>query len=166
MRKFTEFTKKPKMIKEENEVNINSSAVIEQPKEEAATNTADSSTSKFFSKLFESREMAHIYHLTVKGEPGSHAAHTALGEYYDSILTFIDEMIEVYQGQYGIIEEYETIDTKETKTKDKLEYFSQLVEWVRKEKKCFNPEDTHLINIVDEIVALMYKTIYKLKYNK
>jgi hypothetical protein len=28
------------------------------------------SVSKFFSKLFESREMAHIYHLTVNGEPG------------------------------------------------------------------------------------------------
>lgn len=164
MRKFTEFTKKPKMIKEENEVNINTSEVIEQPKEEV--DTTESNASKFFSKLFESREMAHIYHLTVKGEQGSHAAHTALGEYYDSILTFIDEMIEVYQGQYGIIEEYETIDTKETKTKDKLEYFSQLVEWVRNEKKCFNTEDTHLINIVDEMVALMYKTIYKLKYNK
>lgn len=121
---------------------------------------------KFFSKLFESREMAHIYHLTVKGEPGSHAAHTALGEYYDGILGFIDEMIEVYQGQYGIIEGYDTIDTSETKTKDKIEYFEELANFIKTEKKCINPEDSHLLNIVDEAVALMYKTLYKLKYNK
>lgn len=121
---------------------------------------------KFFSKLFESREMAHIYHLTVKGEPGSHAAHTALGEYYDGILGFIDEMIEVYQGQYGVIEGYDTIDTSETKTKDKIEYFEELANFIKTEKKCINPEDSHLLNIVDEAVALMYKTLYKLKYNK
>lgn len=121
---------------------------------------------KFFSKLFESREMAHIYHLTVKGEMGSHAAHTALGDYYEGILGFIDEMIEVYQGQYGIIEGYETIDTSETKTKDKIEYFEELVEFVKTEKKCIKQEDSHLLNIVDEAVALIYKTLYKLKYNK
>ncbi len=121
---------------------------------------------KFFSKLFESREMAHIYHLTVKGEMGSHAAHTALGEYYEGILGFIDEMIEVYQGQYGIIEGYETIDTSETRSKDKIEYFEELVEFVKAEKKCIKQEDSHLLNIVDEAVALIYKTLYKLKYNK
>ena len=121
---------------------------------------------KFFSKLFESREMAHIYHLTVKGEMGSHAAHTALGDFYEGILGFIDEMIEVYQGQYGIIEGYETIDTSETKTKDKIEYFEELANFVKTEKKCIKPEDSHLLNIVDEAVALIYKTLYKLKYNK
>ncbi len=121
---------------------------------------------KFFSKLFESREMAHIYHLTVNGEPGSHAAHKALQEYYEGILEFIDEMIEVYQGQYGIIENYETIDTTGTKTKEKIAYFEELVDFVKTEKKCIKSEDTHLHNTIDEAVALIYKTLYKLKYNK
>jgi hypothetical protein len=121
---------------------------------------------KFFSKLFESREMAHIYHLTVKGEMGSHAAHTALNDFYDGILGFIDEMIEVYQGQYGIVEGYETIDTSDTRSKDKIEYFEELANFVKSEKKCFKSEDSHILNIVDEAVALIYKTLYKLKYNK
>jgi len=121
---------------------------------------------KFFSKLFESREMAHVYHLTVKGEMGSHAAHTALNDFYDGILGFIDEMIEVYQGQYGIVEGYETIDTSETRSKDKIEYFEELANFVKSEKKCFKAEDSHILNIVDEAVALIYKTLYKLKYNK
>lgn len=133
-------------------------------KEEETTEGGD--VVKFFSKLFESREMAHIYHLTVNGEMGSHAAHTALGDFYEGILEFIDEMIEVYQGQYGIIEGYETIDTSSTQSKDKIEYFEELANFIKTEKKCIKPEDSHLLNIVDEAVALVYKTLYKLKYNK
>ena len=97
---------------------------------------------------------------------GSHAAHTALGDYYEGILGFIDEMIEVYQGQYGIVEGYETIDTSDTQSKDKIEYFEELAQYIKSERKCIKSEDTHLHNIVDEAVALVYKTLYKLKYNK
>jgi hypothetical protein len=125
-----------------------------------------SNPSKFFSKLFESREMAHIYHLQVNGEMGSHAKHTALGDYYEGVLSFIDDIIEIWQGQYGIIEEYDTIDTTETKTKDTIEYFNELARFIKEERKCIPTEDTHLHNIVDEVVALVYKTLYKLKYNK
>ena len=125
-----------------------------------------SNPGKLFSKLFESREMAHIYHLQVSGEPGSHAKHTALGEYYDGVLDFIDDLIETFQGQYGIVEEYATIDTKETGSKDTIEYFNELARFIKEERKCINAEDTHLHNIIDEVVALVYRTLYKLKYTK
>lgn len=125
-----------------------------------------SNPGKLFSKLFESREMAHIYHLQVSGEPGSHAKHTALGEYYDGVLDFIDSIIETFQGQYGIVEEYATIDTKETGSKDTIEYFNELARFIKEERKCINEEDTHLHNIIDEVVALVYRTLYKLKYTK
>ena len=184
MKRFSDFSKKTKLIKEDSEVIANLPSnykdmskeelieLMSGKKKESEDKDEDTEVSesndivKFFSKLFESREMAHIYHLTVKGEPGSHAAHKALQEYYEGILEFVDELIEVYQGQYGIIEGYEVIDTKETKSKDKIAYFEELVEFVKTEKKCINPEDSHLLNIVDEAVALIYKTLYKLKYNK
>ena len=121
---------------------------------------------KFISKLLESREMAQVYHWTVKGDMGSHAAHLALEAYYSGVIELIDELVEVYQGQYGLIEGYDTIDTSETKSKDKLDYYKEVVESVRADRKCISAEDTHLHNIVDEIVALLYKTIYKLTYNK
>ena len=56
---------------------------------------------KFFSKLFESREMTHVYHLQITGE-GSYAGHKALDEYYNEVLDLIDDLIETYQGQYEI----------------------------------------------------------------
>ena len=122
--------------------------------------------SKHFSKLFESREMAHIYHLQVNGEMGSHAKHTALGDYYEGILEFIDDLIEIYQGQYDIIEGYDVIDTKDTNSKDTVEYFKELADFIKVERKCIKDEDTHLHNIIDEVIALVYKTLYKLRFNK
>lgn len=121
---------------------------------------------KLFSKLFESREMAHIYHLQVSGEPGSHAKHTALGDYYDGVLSLVDDLIETFQGQYGIVEEYDVIDTKETGSKETIEYFNELARFIKEERKCISAEDTHLQNIIDEVVALVYRTLYKLKYTK
>ena len=120
--------------------------------------------SLFFSKLFESREIAHIYHLQVRGEQGSFAAHTALGAYYDGVIGLIDNLIETYQGQYEIVEGYDIIDTRITK--EKVLYFEELAQQIKSGRNCIPPEDTHLHNIIDEIVALIYKTLYKLKYNK
>lgn len=156
-------------VEVEVEVEVNGNEVeVETKKEDKPKQQLGegSSPSKFFSKLFESREMAHIYHLQVNGEGGSHAKHTALGDYYDGVLNFIDDIIEIWQGQYGIIEEYDVIDTKETKSKDTIEYFNELANFIKVERKVINDEDTHLHNIVDEIVALIYKTLYKLKYTK
>ena len=122
--------------------------------------------SKFISKLLESREMAQVYHWTVKGDMGSHAAHLALETYYDGVIGFIDDIVEIYQGQYGLIEGYEVIDTTDSKSKDRLDYFKEVVEFVKSERTCIKSEDTHIHNIVDELIALQYKTIYKLTYNK
>lgn len=139
---------------------------VEQPEPQPETQEGPGSPVVLFSKLFESREMAHIYHLQVNGEQGSHAAHTALNEYYEGVLDFIDDLIETYQGQYGIVDGYETIDTNETRTKEKVEYFEGLVEFVKHGRKAISVEDTHLQNIIDEVVALIYRTLYKLKFTK
>lgn len=122
---------------------------------------------KFFSKIFESREMAHVYHLTVKGEEGSHAKHLALGDYYDKILDMLDEIIEVYQGEYEVLEGYETIDTSSAKSTDTIKYFTDLANFIKEQRYvCFKKDDTHYFNIIDDMLVLIYKTLYKLKYNK
>lgn len=138
----------------------------EQPEPQPQEGENAGSAVSLFSKLFESREMAHIYHLQVNGEQGSHAAHTALNEYYDGILDLIDDLIETYQGQYGIVDGYDVIDTNTTRTKEKVEYFESLVEFVKHGRKAISAEDTHLHSIIDDIVVLIYRTLYKLKFTK
>lgn len=167
MKKFSTIRK----VYEQEEALTNLTQDIQTPKvnlievENKIENNAGAPVS-LFSKLFESREMAHIYHLQVNGEQGSHAAHTALNEYYDDVLDLIDDLIETYQGQYGIVDGYDIIDTNTTRSKDKVEYFEGLVEFVKNGRKAISVEDTHLQNIVDEVVALIYRTLYKLKFTK
>lgn len=130
----------------------------------------------FFSKLFESREMAHVYHLQVKGDIGSNAKHIALQEYYEGtgdeedggVLGHIDDLIELYQGQFGeIIEGYEIIDTTPGAKKNPIDYFTELADFIKKERhNYFDEEDTHYFNIIDDILVMIYKLLYKLKFTK
>lgn len=177
MRKFTEFNRKPirKILERilendqslEKTTDANLPQNINEPElENAVVGEEGSNVTQFFSKLFESREMAHVYHLQVKGDQGSYATHEALGDYYEDIIEILDDTIEVYQGQYGIIDGYETIDTSNTKSKDPLTYFEELAEYIKHGKKCISEEDTHLHSMIDDVVCLIYKTIYKLKFMK
>lgn len=193
MKRFSEIQKKSRVLKRMNEAESNLPSNYEelskeeliklmsgqQKSEEKEEEREESSeekeevqvseggdVSKFISKLLESREMAQVYHWTVKGDMGSHAAHLALETYYDGVIEHIDEIVETYQGQYGLIEGYDQIATDETRSKDRLDYFKEVVEFVKSERTCIKTEDTHLHNLVDEVVALLYRTIYKLTYNK
>jgi DNA-binding ferritin-like protein len=169
MKKFSEF--KFKKVNEQEYSNpmpdnVPSALPAQRPDSETPEVTK-SEPAKFISKLLESREMAQVYHWTVKGDPGSHAAHTALNEYYDAVIGHIDDLVECYQGQYELIEEYDVIDTKETRSKEKIEYFQEIAQFIKDTRySAILEEDTHLQNIIDEIVALIYKLLYKLKYNK
>ena len=161
MKRFTEVQKKKITKVFEQELQLTPIKKEEQPEPEAKVQTA-SSPVKFFSKLFEARQMAHIFHLQVKAEMGSGWEHDALKEFYDGILEFADDLIETYQGQYGIVEGYDVIDSSATNQMKSLEYLKQTVDFIRTERKSINEEDTHLHNVIDEIIALFYKTIYKL----
>ena len=164
MKKFSTFKFNHKRINEQEEIDIVRPELEEQPVEETQNL---SEASKFFSKLFESREMAHVYHLSVKGDMGSYAAHVALGAYYEGILEFIDELIETYQGQYELVESFDMINTIDTKTKPPIEYFEELVMFIKSTRNTsLSAEDTHLQNVIDEVVGLIYRTLYKLKYNR
>lgn len=176
MKKFSDFKKineddqfSAKSLLPENtekevvEVENNEKEVVEIENGNASKEVTKFDPSKFFSKLFESREMAHIYHLQTKGD-GSFAAHKALNDYYDGILELIDSIIEIYQGQYEIINGYDVIDTQSTQSKERIEYFTEFTQFIKDTRyMALSKEDTHLQNIVDEVVALAYRTLYKLK---
>lgn len=156
MRKFTEFNRPIKRIVEQ-DLSIEQQGENQLEQTPAVVGEEGSSVTQFFSKLFESREMAHIYHLQVKGDQGSYATHEALGDYYEEIVEILDDTIEVYQGQYGLVDGYDVIDTKDTKTKEVLVYFEELAEYIKHGKKCISDEDTHIHSLIDDIMALIYE---------
>ena len=114
------------------------------------------------SLLLQSRTQAHAYHWAVKGV-GSHSAHLALGEYYDSIGELIDGLVEAYQGKEGLIQVsgIGTLD-KNSDIKNIIKYFETLCNLVAKLRTNPKLQDSWIQNDIDTVVSLLYKTKYKL----
>ena len=113
-------------------------------------------------KLFESRQVAHNVHLQTK----SYALHKALNSYYEDILELIDSYIETYQGQYGIVTGYEKIEITPL-SEDKIEgYLKDCAEIFAMARDSMKDSDSHLKNIMDEIIAVVYRTLYKVRFLK
>ncbi len=105
------------------------------------------------------RSLAELHHTMIRGE-GSHAAHIALQEFYEGITDLTDELIESYQGKYGIIKYALKPVSVNMEFLGKLKPFVTLLE----ESTPFGErtKNSYLYNQIDEIVTLTYKTIYKL----
>ena len=117
---------------------------------------------QFISTLFASRTQAHVFHL----QTNSFAAHKALNEYYDGIIDLADGIAESIQGKYGIITGYSNIDLLEgNDCNEVIKYFTALEMYVERARQTM-PQDSYIQNQIDEVVALIVSTIYKLKFLK
>ncbi len=115
---------------------------------------------KFLSTLFNSRDQAHIFHL----QTSSYAAHKALNDYYDAVVSLIDNYAETCQGRYGIIRGY-TPQRQYFEGDETVKYFTGLSTYIDSVRSSL-PQDSDLNNVVDEMSALVNSTIYKLKFLK
>lgn len=106
---------------------------------------------KFIGTLFQSRDMMHIAHL----QTTSFAEHKALGKYYDGILDFTDKFSEVYFGRNKRVE----IIIPESKNMDSISHLREMQSILDSERNNYASE---LQNIVDEMLALVNKTLYLL----
>lgn len=106
---------------------------------------------KFIGQLFQSRDMMHIAHL----QTTSFAEHKALGSYYDGILDLTDKFTEVYFGRTKRCE----IIIPESKNMSAVEHLREMQSLVDGERSNYTSE---LQNIMDEMLALINKTLYLL----
>lgn len=118
---------------------------------------AHESFKTLINKLFEARQTAHNEHLrTLK-----YSAHKALQEYYEELNEFIDELAEVYQGEYEIIDFATEITVLNGNV---IEYLESLVKVLKQANASLTDEFSYYKNIIDEIAALTLRTIYKLRF--
>lgn len=116
---------------------------------------ASNPAAELASCLFYSRTVAHELHLMTK----SFATHKALNDYYDGIVDEVDSFVESYQGKYGLINyknEVKPLPVEATK------YFEDLAKEVESLRYRFS--DGYLQQIIDNVLELIYSTIYKLKF--
>jgi hypothetical protein len=117
---------------------------------------------QFAAVLFLARDLAHRAHLRTTG-PGSFAAHDALGDFYPAVVDLADSLIETYQGCELTLLDIPLLDNEfPGEIKDSMQAQR---DWIKANRyKAVSKDETHLQNIMDEIVALYDRTIFKLHY--
>jgi hypothetical protein len=107
--------------------------------------------------LFLARDVTHSVHLNTR----SYAKHKALGKFYEDVIGMADDLAEAYQGRHGLIGPI-TLHSAE-KTGTVVEFLEDSLKKIEKGREEFG-DDMAIQNIVDEIVGLYLKTLYKLKF--
>lgn len=110
--------------------------------------------------LFHARTAAHVLHLQAR----SYATHIALNEFYDAIIPLADSLAEAYQGCYGLIESFPARYTAYTEPLALMDALTKAIE--EKRFDAADKKETQLQNIIDEVVALIDSTTYKLRFLK
>jgi hypothetical protein len=115
------------------------------------------SCADFVGQLFLARDVTHSVHLNTR----SYAKHKALGGFYSRVIDLTDDLVETYQGRHGLIGPI-TLHSAE-KSNNVVEFLEDSLKKLEKGREEFG-DDTAIQNIVDEIVGLYLKTLYKLKF--
>ena len=106
--------------------------------------------------LFVSRDQAHREHLKTR----SYAQHVALGEFYDQVIDLADSFAETAQGLYGIL----NIPYENPAPGQIAAALDSHIGNIESLRKAFGkPEESCLLNIIDEISALFAKTLYTIQ---
>lgn len=108
-------------------------------------------------KLFHARTNTHIQHLQTR----SYAQHVALGEFYDEVLDLADSFAECFIGKHGPME----FEGKYIQSDQPIATLTELRTWIEeKRSEVLDAKDSDLSNTIDEIVALINQTLYKLRF--
>ncbi|QGH72911.1 MAG: hypothetical protein [Podoviridae sp. ctrTa16] len=93
----------------------------------------------------------HLEHLKTT----SFAEHKALGGYYDGIVDLADKFAEVYFGRFKRVE----IVVPEARAESSVEHMKKMQQIIDADRNMYPSE---LQNIMDEMLALVNKTLYLL----
>jgi hypothetical protein len=109
--------------------------------------------------LFLARDVTHSVHLNTR----SYAKHKALGGFYGKVIDLADDLAEAYQGRHGLIGPITLHSAK--KTTNVVEFLEDSMKDIEELRyKVCDKDETAIQNIIDEIVGLYLKTLYKLKF--
>ena len=113
----------------------------------------------FVGMLFLARDVAHSVHLNTR----SYAKHVALNIFYDRIVDAADDFTEAYQGRQGLIGPISLMSAK--KTANIIEFLEdQLKEIEGARYDVVDKSDTSLQQLIDNIIEIYLRTLYKLRF--
>ena len=89
-----------------------------------------------------------------------HHIHVTLNEFYDKALDIVDDIIEQYQGIYGVVEDTFT-NCVVGDGKSESEYLTELKTFVEN-NRCVLGDHSEINSTIDDFIALIDSTIYKI----
>jgi Family of unknown function (DUF5856) len=113
----------------------------------------------FVGMLFLARDVTHSVHFNTR----SFSKHTALNIFYDRIVGAADDFAEAYQGRHGLIGPITLMSAN--KTNNIIEFLQdQLAEIEACRYDVVPKTDSSLQQLIDNIVEIYLRTLYKLKF--
>lgn len=118
----------------------------------------------FITNMLTLHNQFKVFHWQTQKKPGSYAQHIAFGTAYDELGPLIDDFIEIYQGKRGVIMgrdgftlNLQNLDDNPNAFIDEfISYFNQNI------PESLDETDTDLLNIRDEMLAILNQTKYRL----
>ena len=113
----------------------------------------------FVGILFLARDVTHSVHLNTR----SYSKHVALNIFYDRIIGAADDFAEAYQGRHGLIGPITLHSAK--KTSNVIEFLEDsLAEIEAARYTVCDKSDSSLQQLIDNIVEIYLRTLYKLRF--
>ena len=113
----------------------------------------------FLGILFLARDVAHSVHLNTR----SFSKHEALNIFYNRIIGAADDFAEAYQGRHGLIGAITLQSAK--KTNNITEFLEDSLKQIEDARyEVVDKSDTSLQQLIDNIIEIYLRTLYKLKF--
>ena len=114
---------------------------------------------EFIGLLFLARDVTHSVHLNTR----SYSKHVALNIFYDRIIGAADDFAEAYQGRYGLIGPITLHSAK--KTTNVIEFLEDSLKEIEDARyEVCDKSDSSLQQLIDNIIEVYLRTLYKLKF--
>ena len=114
---------------------------------------------EFVGLLFLARDVTHSVHLNTR----SYSKHVALNIFYDRIVGAADDFAEAYQGRHGLIGPITLHSVK--KTNNVIEFLEDSLKEIEDARyEVCDKSDSSLQQLIDNIVEVYLRTLYKLKF--
>jgi hypothetical protein len=114
---------------------------------------------EFIGLLFLARDVAHSVHLNTR----SYSKHVALNIFYERIIGVADDFAEAYQGRHGLIGPITLNSAK--KTANITEFLQDSLAQIEAARyQVCDESDSTLQQLIDNIIEVYLRTLYKLKF--
>jgi hypothetical protein len=114
---------------------------------------------EFIGLLFLARDVSHSVHLNTR----SYSKHKALNIFYDRIIGVADDFAEAYQGRHGLIGPITLHSVK--KTNNIIEFLEDSLKQIEDARyEVCDKSDSSLQQLIDNIIEVYLRTLYKLKF--